>query len=248
MNGIYKFENLINHKCYIGQSSNIEERYKKHYKNINDESHQEILYKAFRKYGWNNFSFEILESFEDYSLEQLNALEQKYIQQYNSLVPYGYNMIPGGSNGAGLAKGKSIEQYTLDGKYVQTFDSAKQASEQLNISHGNICACCRDERNFAGNYQWKYVDSNKKIYKITKIENPVYKETIQQYDKNNILIAEYETISEAHKKTNIHMGNISSCCKGTRKSAGGYIWKIKQEIEKYKINYLKENCNEEDSE
>ena len=49
MNGIYKFENLINHKCYIGQTSNFEDRYKKHMYNINDLSHQEILYKAFRK-------------------------------------------------------------------------------------------------------------------------------------------------------------------------------------------------------
>ena len=230
MNGIYKFENLKNHKCYIGQSSNLEERYKKHYRNISDESHQEILYKAFRKYGWENFSYEILESFEEYSLELLNNLEKKYIEQYNTLVPNGYNMIPGGSNGADLAKGLIVVQFTLDGKYVKTFDSAKQASEKLGINHSNICACCRDERNFAGEYQWRYVNSNKKIFTILKIKTPIYKDIIQQYNKDNILIAEYDSISEAHNKTNIHMGNISSCCKGNRKSAGGNIWKIKKEI------------------
>ena len=247
MNGIYKFENLINHKCYIGQSSNLEERYKKHYNNINDESHQEVLYKAFRKYGWQNFSYEILASFEDYSLERLNILEQQYILQYNSLLPNGYNMVPGGSNGAGLAKGRKVEQYALDGSYIRTFNSAKQASEQLNINHSNICACCRNERSFAGEYQWKYSDSNKQIYKITKIEVPIYEEVLQQYDKNHNFIAEYSSLTEAYEKTGIHKGNISSCCKNTRKSAGGYIWIMQQKIIKYKTNYLKENKDEEDS-
>lgn len=240
MNGIYKFENLINHKCYIGQTSNLEDRYKKHMYNINDLSHQEILYKAFRKYGVENFSYEILEKFDIYSLEQLNKLEQEYIIKYNALIPNGYNMVPGGSNGAGLAKGIQVEQYTLNGEYIQTFHSAKEASEKLGINHSNICACCRDERNMAGEYQWKYVNSDKEIFKIIKIEIPIYENIIQQYDKNNILIKEYNSISDAHNATGIHMGNISSCCKGARKSAGGYYWKIKQIIKKYKINYLKE--------
>ena len=160
MNGIYKFENLINHKCYIGQSSNLEERYKKHIYNINDLTHQEVLYKAFRKYGIENFSYEILENFEIYSLEKLNELEQKYIEKYNALIPNGYNMVPGGSNGTGLAKGIKVEQYTLDGEYIQTFDSAKKASEKLGINHSNICSCCRDERKTAGGYKWSYTSKD----------------------------------------------------------------------------------------
>lgn len=247
MNGIYKFENLINNKCYIGQSSNLEDRYKKHMYNINDLSHQEVLYKAFRKYGVENFSYEILEKFEIYSLEKLNKLEQEYIKKYNTLIPNGYNMIPGGNNGAGLSKGIEVEQYSLSGEYVQTFSSAKQASEELNINHSNICACCRNERNIAGDYQWKYSKSNKEIFKITKVKIPIYDNIIQQYDKNNNLIREYKTIFEANNITGIHSGNISSCCKGTRKSAGGYYWKIKQVIKKYKINYLKEKKDYEES-
>ena len=247
MNGIYKFENLINHKCYIGQASNLKDRYIKHMRNIKDLTHQEVIYRAFRKYGIENFSYEILEEFETYSLERLDELEKEYIDKYNALVPNGYNMVPGGSNGAGLAKGIEVEQYTLNGEYIQTFSSAKKASEELGINHSNICSCCRDERNFAGEYQWKYANSDKEIFKIIKIETPIYENIIQQYDKNNNLIREYKTISEANNITGIHSGNISSCCKGTRKSAGGYYWKIKQDIKKYKINYLKEKKDYEES-
>ena len=43
MRGIYKFQNKINNKIYIGQSIQLEERYKQHkrnYQNINDSEYQ----------------------------------------------------------------------------------------------------------------------------------------------------------------------------------------------------------------
>lgn len=42
------------------------------------------------------------------------------------------------------------------------------------------------------------------------------------------LIEVYRSINEAAVKTGIGKGNISHCCKGNRKSAGGFIWKIKE--------------------
>ena len=70
--GIYKFENKINHMVYIGQAIDLEERYKKHCKNIKDISHQEDFYQGLREFGLTNFSYEVLESFEEYDLEKLN--------------------------------------------------------------------------------------------------------------------------------------------------------------------------------
>ena len=46
---------------------------------------------------------------------------------------------------------------------------------------------------------------------------------IQQIDINsNKILAEYPTLTLAHEKTNISLGNIGSCCQGKRASAGGY--------------------------
>lgn len=51
------------------------------------------------KYGYENFYYEILES----QIENFDEREQYWIKQYNSLVPNGYNVSPGGnSNGYGL--------------------------------------------------------------------------------------------------------------------------------------------------
>ena len=48
---------------------------------------------------------------------------------------------------------------------------------------------------------------------------------ILQFSKNGELIAEYSSIHEASKQTGCNAPHICSCCKGKRKSCGGYIWK-----------------------
>lgn len=85
--GIYKIENLINHKVYIGQSIHIERRWQEHCQ----ASSNSLIAQAIQKYGKENFSFQILEEVNDIAL--LNNLESKYIQQFNSLTPNGYNIV-----------------------------------------------------------------------------------------------------------------------------------------------------------
>ena len=47
---------------------------------------------------------------------------------------------------------------------------------------------------------------------------------ILQFSKDGEFIAEYSSIMEAERQTGCSHGNICACCKGTRKSCGGYIW------------------------
>ena len=83
--GIYKIENLITGKIYIGQSKHIEMRWQEHCRPSADS----IIACAIRKYGKKNFSFEVL---EECNLEELNSREEYYIKLYNSVVPNGYNV------------------------------------------------------------------------------------------------------------------------------------------------------------
>lgn len=83
--GIYKIENLINHKVYIGQSIHIEKRWKEHC----IPSAKSLVGKAIQKYGKENFSFQIVEECEEHLL---NEKESYYIQYYQSLIPKGYNI------------------------------------------------------------------------------------------------------------------------------------------------------------
>ena len=50
---------------------------------------------------------------------------------------------------------------------------------------------------------------------------------VEQYDLSSNFIAEYPSMHEASRVTNIAWQNISKVCRGLRKSAGNYYWKYK---------------------
>ena len=94
ISGIYKIENLINHKVYIGQSKNIIHRLRFGHSKLKDECNP-YLKKSFRKYGFDNFSFEIIK--ETYDLDYWEIF---LIQIYHATDnKYGYNILPGGEGG-----------------------------------------------------------------------------------------------------------------------------------------------------
>lgn len=96
--GIYKIENLINKKVYIGQSNNIYKRYHFHHKsdcfNENSPAYNFQIYQAIRKYGIQNFSIIVLELCD---IDKLNEKEIFWINYYDSFKN-GYNRTPGGQN------------------------------------------------------------------------------------------------------------------------------------------------------
>lgn len=55
--------------------------------------------------------------------------------------------------------------------------------------------------------------------------NSVVLKPVLQYTKDGQLIAEYPSIAEAEKQTEINHRCICCCCKGYYKSAGGYVWR-----------------------
>lgn len=224
--GIYKFENKINHKIYIGQAIDLASRYDKHIKNINDDSHTENFYKGLRKYGISNFSYEILESFEYFDQELLDTLENYYINKYNSLIPNGYNMIPGGTNGAGLAKGKKVNQYDLKGNYIQSFSSAHQAQYSTGINYSSICACCRNEISHTKNYQWKYDNDDTKIIIDLSNKGIIYRDRkIIQYSLEGKQLKIFNSLDEIVNELKIKKSAISNVCRGKNFTAGGFIWR-----------------------
>lgn len=91
MIGIYKITNLINGHCYIGQSINIFRRWKTHINSAfkrTSHSHQYPLQKSIRKYGVENFKFEIL---CECSIPELTDKERFYYDvykpEYNQVYP-----------------------------------------------------------------------------------------------------------------------------------------------------------------
>ena len=99
--GIYKITNKINNKVYIGCSKDIHHRWIAHKSESVLEKNKQYNYsihKAFRKYGIDNFSFEIIELLPE---EQLFDREKYWINYYNS-YNNGYNETLGGDSGPSL--------------------------------------------------------------------------------------------------------------------------------------------------
>lgn len=98
MVGIYKITNKQNGHAYIGQSRDIHKRWNNHItaaRNPNDAGYDYPLYRAFRKYGLENFTFDIL---EECDTEVLNQREHYWIQfyspEYNQTVGIDYTVRP----------------------------------------------------------------------------------------------------------------------------------------------------------
>lgn len=92
---IYKITNTVNSNIYIGQTVNISKRWSDH--KSSKKNHP--LYNAMKKYGVENFKFEVLCEMEDQ--EEVNNLEINLIYKFDSTNrEKGYNLDLGG-NGAG---------------------------------------------------------------------------------------------------------------------------------------------------
>lgn len=101
--GIYCIKNIINGKCYIGQAIKLKNRFKDHFRNWENPIYENIaLYKAFKKYGLDNFELSILKEFRSAltaeTKENLDYWEKYYIKELDTYNK-GYNSTLGGDAG-----------------------------------------------------------------------------------------------------------------------------------------------------
>lgn len=100
MQGIYKITNLINNKIYIGKTNDSNRRWKDHKRlafTVNNREYEKTLYKAMRKYGLENFQFDMIEELFDYSIA---GEREKYWIKYYDSWQNGYNENQGGEGGS----------------------------------------------------------------------------------------------------------------------------------------------------
>ena len=117
---IYKYENILNNKVYIGQTINLHSRIYSH--QCKSKTVKTKFYNAVRKYGWDNFNFCILEEIEDTDLNSLtitlDQLEIEYIRKYNS-YNIGYNSTLGGHSKRGYTLGEEFANKCRNRKFSQ---------------------------------------------------------------------------------------------------------------------------------
>lgn len=279
---IYKATSTTTGKVYIGQScQTLEKRMSQHlYKATSDYDPSNHFHNAIRKYGFQDFVFQIIED-DITSNDLLNEREKYWINHYNSYYD-GYNSTLGGESGlrrddlvitalfhdgyttkeicemTGYDRGtiynsykvnglqeennkrknektrlrcsERVEQYSLDGKYIKTYESATAAGQELG-NQSAISAVCRQENSAlsAYGYLFKYENDPRNIsewverYNNKKQSGKPRKQIIQK-DKNKNVIAIYQSAAEAAKTLNLK--DKSNICTAARKgnTAYGYYW------------------------
>ena len=228
---IYKITNIINEKIYVGKSKNPKVRWMQH--KSSSKKRNTKLYYAMRKYGIENFIFEILEECDEYSIND------KEIYYISSMSPY-YNMTTGGDGGGFLnknhgenwrtaikkCKSKKVACYDLDGNLIKIYDSCRDASYDIfDKECRGIDAATRGEYQTCGGYQWKTFE-DKPILKISSYKRISHNaKKIAKYDYNENLIEIYDSMTIAAEKNNASTSKITLVCQNKRKTHKGYIWK-----------------------
>ena len=170
---------------------------------------QLLFYRAIKKYGWDNFTHEIL--YTGLSEKDAKNIEISLIRQYKSLG-MSYNITDGGDGGRGLHnKRKKMSDET----------KLKMSKSRKGLLAGNKNPMYgRHETAPAYGRFGKEHPASKKVY---------------QYDLLGNFIKEWDCLSEVQRHLNILVTHITACCNGRQKTAGGYIWK-RQFDEKIKLD------------
>lgn len=206
---IYVITNLINQKQYVGKTTKtIEQRWKTH---IADSKRNNIknrpLYKAFAKYGIDNF---IIQELEYCSAEEASNKEQYWI---NKLDTYhnGYNATLGGDS-------KHYYNYQEIAKKYLELKTLKATSTFFQCDIDTVRKACLDQN----------------IEIISTSEHN--KKKVAMYDLKNNFICNFNSLIEAYqwlyqnhftlvKTPKGVTSHISAVCKGKRKAAYKHIWK-----------------------
>jgi group I intron endonuclease len=240
MGYIYKISNLVNGKCYIGESKqkDIKKRWNKHIISLKTKKGSPALIGAFEKYGIENFKFEIL--IICFNNDRF-FYEIEYIQKFNALVPNGYNILEGRIKIIGI-NSKSFQEFIEKKKEVSSiykdktklfsdnknYDKLQKVVEEGQDGNDNSRKHTDETKSKISQSIKNYFDNDKNLGNIEKHREIMTKckgKIINQYSLENEFLNQFKSIREAERETSISRSNIQFCLYGQTKQAGGYIWK-----------------------
>lgn len=128
---------------------------------------------------------------------------------------------------------RNIVQLSLDGTFIASYSSLKNAEQQTGIKYQNISACLRETKQSAGGFLWLYQEKYNPDVCYEYINTRI--RPVVQLTKDMKLVNKYKSITEASQITGFSTSSIGECCSGTHQYSHGYLFMYE---EKY-IDYLK---------
>jgi len=237
--GVYKIQNLVNNKCYIGSTTGVlKYRCITHRCHLRHNRHSnQHLQNSWNKYGEDNFEFSVLEMCD---IDRCVNREQYYIDTLNP--EYNINKFANSTFGykhTKEAKEKISNAFSgenhpaYSGKYVfyhptygYIIEDQKTLCNKFNLIYTSVNKMCRNELNKHKN--WIFLEKFNKKFKHLNNINEIYKTKI---NSNRPLFAFYHKqhgkfiipINVFCHKFNFKNKEIGGIYNGTRYSANGWI-------------------------
>lgn len=232
MIGIYKITNIINGNFYIGMSNNIHRRKMEHFtpKNI---LVSRTISKAIKKYGKENFNFEIL---EECKIEELCDKEIYYIKELKPI----YNMNEGGNGNTGHHLSKELKTKLSEyGKKQWERKSEEEKKETIRKMKEPYCEGYwkGKKRSEETNQKIRETLLGREFPQRSEIAKLKAKETMRlkklngwkkdtTSHKKKVRCIEldiiFDSMQDAAKYFNVHGSCISGCVLGRYKTIKGY--------------------------
>lgn len=193
---VYKATSRTSGKCYVGQTINFPVRQGKHKYN-SEIGKDTYFYRAIRKYGWDDFEWEILDDF--IPVDHLDAYEDFYIHYHKAHISEGGYNLEWGPSEKGVTR---FYKHTEDTRRkMSMLQKGKPKLKQRSIEHRrNLSKVTTGIKNHS---YGKPANNRQKVLCITT---------------NQI----YDSIELAAKDLNLNRQCIGQVCLGHRKSTGGY--------------------------
>ena len=174
-------------KSYIGLTKNYQQRCLEHKnKSVNENVNCRYFGNAIKKWGWDNFEHEILES--GLTLEEANRKESLYIKIFDSVAPNGYNLQSGG-------KSFEVSESTRQKQRINMLGRKMTKESNAKISEANRNRGPRSEET-----KQRIRDANLGKVMSEETKQKIRETTLKRFELNPVSEETRKKKSEAAKK------------------------------------------------
>lgn len=200
-----KKENLVYERAYSRKNRN------KHWKNIVNKT---------------EWKYELIREF--FTEQEALDYETKIINMFGIHSEGGQlcNLVKDSRNSNEITKialeanKKPIHKYSLEGLYIESYDSIIEAAIINNCDDSALVKCCKGKSQSHRKFQWRYYKTEMGIGEPTTKKIKVY-----QYDLQGNFIAEYASYTKAAKAMNTKMSCIHQVVNDDKRTSHGYQWR-----------------------
>ena len=246
---------------YIGQTSSSANPNRRWRNGKGYLTSDTLFARAIKKYGWENFTHEILED-NLKTLEEANQRERYWIAYYHTWIydpeAAGYNLTAGGDGSLGYKHSEATKD-KIKQRLHEVFPEGKPGTMTGKKHTPETIEKLRQHSFEHPRTYWK--GKNRSQETITKIKawrktqiipkesyqkgvltrlanNTLRNRPVLQIDaQTGYVIQEWKSLSGAALALNLKVGNICKVCQHLRRTTGGWAWAYKDEYEE------KNKCN-----